>query len=73
MIELSTPVKNVSGTDSSHTQDEGLGEDDQLFFLSLKKDLNNMVKQPGLLTVNNLLNYSKGTSNNLWYFVIRIF
>ncbi|SKB85821.1 hypothetical protein [Daejeonella lutea] len=61
MIETSTPTTNSLQNDMvQHTAiPEELGEEEQSFYDSIKKNLNLIVKTPGKDVIARILSYSK--------------
>ncbi len=60
MIEISTPTSNSLCNDLADLAcADGLSEEDQLFFTSLKINLDSLKMQPDVQTINAILNYSK--------------
>lgn len=61
MIETSTSTKNSLQNDMTQntTVTEELGEEEQSFYDSIKKNLNTLVRTPGKDVIARILNHSK--------------
>ncbi len=61
MIETSTPTTNSLQNDmvQSNATTEDLGEEEQSFYDSIKKNLNTIVRTPGKDVIARILKYSK--------------
>lgn len=61
MIETSTPTTNSLQNDmvQNNNATEELGEEEQSFYNSIKKNLNSIVRTPGKDVIAKILNYSK--------------
>ncbi len=60
MIEIFTPTTNSLCNDLSDScGNDGLSEEDQLFFTSIKNNLDTLKMQPDQKTINAILNYAK--------------
>lgn len=61
MIETSTPATNSLTNTKAESSlfAEDLGEDEQMFYSSIKPDLNALVNNPADKTISSILIYSK--------------
>lgn len=62
MIEISTPAQNqlcTSNAPDANREQEGLSEEDQRFYSSVKEGLDQLSKSPRNGTVDKLLAYSR--------------
>lgn len=61
MIETSTPATNsLPKTKVENSLNaENIGEDEQLFYSSIKSDLNTLARNPAEKTIGSILDYSK--------------
>jgi hypothetical protein len=61
MIETSTPTTNSLQNDMVQNKltSEDLGEEEQSFYDSIKKNLNTIARTPGKDVIDRILNYSK--------------
>jgi hypothetical protein len=60
MIETSTPTTNSLQNDmAQNNATEDLGEEEQSFYDSIKKNLNTIVRTPGQDVIARILKYSK--------------
>lgn len=61
MIETSTSTKNSLQNDMTQNTagTEELGEEEQSFYDSIKKNLNSLVRAPGKDVIARILSYSK--------------
>lgn len=61
MIETSTPTTNSLQNDmvQKNTGTEDLGEEEQTFYASVKKNLNALVRNPSQDVIARILKYSK--------------
>ena len=63
MIETSTSTKNSLQNDMTQNTaaTEDLGEEEQSFYDSIKKNLNSLVRTPGKDVIARILNHSKNS------------
>jgi len=61
MIEISTPVSDslINGKVQSEGSSEDLGEEDQVFFASIRDDLNKISLSPHPATVEAIMKHSR--------------
>ncbi|MEJ7778504.1 MAG: hypothetical protein WKF68_02840 [Daejeonella sp.] len=61
MIETSTPTTNSLQNNmvQNNPITEDIGEDEQLFYASIKKNLDALARNPGQEIIAKILNYSK--------------
>ncbi len=60
MMEISTPTSNsLTSGNTAESSPDSLNEEDQLFYASIKKDLDLMAKEPRSKTIQNIIKYSK--------------